>query len=143
MAIPPRLPDDQLVPPPPVPESSTLLFYGYKLYDSFDPKNTEHLKRVGKISVASVRMPMHTHPVRKPNIVLVFLALYDPNDPELGIVTPRSGCFKIPHQPLLDNFEAYLGIKGGPAWFPEDGLIFPAGYTARDYVKSIEPWWEL
>ncbi|KAJ7719953.1 hypothetical protein B0H16DRAFT_1794176 [Mycena metata] len=138
----PRLPDDQLVSPPPAPEYPKVLhFYGYKLYETFDETNDEDMERVGKISGASVHIPLHSHVVSKPNGVLVFLALHDP---ELGIITPRSGCSKVPYKPLLDKFEAELGINAGPAWFPEDGLIFRPGYTARDYAKSIEPlWWKL
>ncbi|KAJ7784706.1 hypothetical protein B0H16DRAFT_1877112 [Mycena metata] len=138
---PQSLPDDQIEPPPPAPEyPKVLYFYGYKLYDSFDETNEEELERVGRVLGAQLHIPRHSCLVTEPDVVLVFLAL---NDPELGVITPRHGCFKIPHKPLLDKFESELGIEGGPAWFPDDGLIFRGGQTARDYLRGTRPLWDL
>ncbi|KAF7294892.1 hypothetical protein MIND_01027100 [Mycena indigotica] len=128
----PALPEEDTEPllPPPLPHSEAGYFYGYKIMDDFDRKNTTHLERVYQIDCAP-SMKNLAQLIMERNTILVLVAVYSTE--AKAVVGCESGTERIPNKILREKLEKEFGVTEGPQWHLDDGTFFWASGAAERF----------
>ncbi|KAF7294893.1 hypothetical protein MIND_01027200 [Mycena indigotica] len=125
--------DTETLLPPPLPHSEAGYFYGYKIMDDFDRKNTTHLKRAYQIDSAPSMMNL-ARLVLERNTVLVLLAAYSTE--AKAVIGCESGTDRIPNKILREKLEEEIGVTEGPQWHLDDGSFFWSSNAVAHYRYS-------